>query len=215
MKITAFASMQGPALINPLGRPLEELPVADLRERRTRAAAEAFRLVDELEAGPHSCRYQKKLEHSLDGVAHFINTIDCILKGLLAMPFVKGRSGNRGGKPKGYMEFAQACRDVSDKGVKQVLAIAENKKNHPLVWVAAWKALWERGYGRAVQPVALGLEALIRYSVTAHSRKFCGLGGPGGARAGDPRRRGGIVRACPSALSDMIYAVSYRCGYSR
>jgi hypothetical protein len=89
------------------------------------------------------------------------------------MPFVKGRSGNPGGKPRGYHEFSQACRDVSYKGVKQVLAIAENKKNHPLVRVAAWKALWERGYGRAVQPVALGLEALIRYSVTTHNRKFC------------------------------------------
>jgi len=89
------------------------------------------------------------------------------------MPFVKGRSGNPGGKPRGYHEFSQACRDVSHKGVKQVLEIAENKKNHPLLRVAAWKALWERGYGRAVQPVALGLEALIRYSVTTHNRKFC------------------------------------------
>ena len=131
------------------------------------------------------------------------------------MPFKKGKSGNPGGRARGYQEFAQACRDVSHKGVKQVLEIAENKKNHPLLRVAAWKALWERGYGRAVQPVALGLEALIRYSVTTHNRKFCGLGSSGGAGAGDPRRRAGIVRACPSALSDMIYAVSYRCGYSR
>jgi hypothetical protein len=76
------------------------------------------------------------------------------------MPFNKGQSGNPGRRARGYQEFAQACRDVSHKGVKQVLEIAENKKNHPLVRVAAWKALWERGYGKAVQPVALGLEAL-------------------------------------------------------
>ncbi len=49
------------------------------------------------------------------------------------MRFQKGQSGNPGGRARGYHEFAQACRDVSHKGVKQVLEIAENKKNHPVV----------------------------------------------------------------------------------
>jgi len=82
MKITAFASMHSPALINPLGRPLEEFPVADLRERRARAAAEAFRLVDELEAGHHSQRQEQFLTCRLDAIADLINEIDCITKGL-------------------------------------------------------------------------------------------------------------------------------------
>src|SRR5258708_26405056 len=104
------------------------------------------------------------------------------------MPFKKGQNGNPGRRARGYHEFSQACRDVSYKGVNQVLEIAENKKNHPLLRVAAWKALWERGYGRAVQPVFLGLEALIRYSVTTHNTKFCGLGGSGSAQSGHLRR---------------------------
>jgi hypothetical protein len=76
------------------------------------------------------------------------------------MPFKKGQGGNSGGRVRGYAEFARACRDVSHKGIKQIPEIAENKKNHPLVRVATWKALWERDFGKSVQPVALGLEAL-------------------------------------------------------
>ena len=80
--MTAFASMQAPALINPLGPPLEELPVADLQERRARAAEEAFRLVEELEAGHHSSRQEQFLTCRLDAIADLINEIDCITKGL-------------------------------------------------------------------------------------------------------------------------------------
>ncbi len=80
--MTAFASMQAPALINPLGRPLKELPISDLRERRARAAKEAFRLVDELEAGHHSQRHEEWLTGRLDAIADLINSIDCILRGL-------------------------------------------------------------------------------------------------------------------------------------
>ena len=78
MEITAFA----PALINPLERPLKELPISDLRERRARAAKEAFRLVDELEAGHRSPRHEQFLTCRLDAIADLINSIDCILRGL-------------------------------------------------------------------------------------------------------------------------------------
>jgi hypothetical protein len=80
--MTAFASMQAPALINPLGPRLEELPVADLQERRARAAKEAFRLVYELEAGHHSPRQEQFLTCRLDAIADLINEIDWITKGL-------------------------------------------------------------------------------------------------------------------------------------
>ena len=80
--MTAFASMQAPALINPLGPPLEELPISDLQEMRPRSAKEAFRLVDELEAGHRSPRHEQFLTCRLDAIADLINEIDCITKGL-------------------------------------------------------------------------------------------------------------------------------------
>jgi hypothetical protein len=58
------------------------LPVADLQERRARAAAEAFRLVDELEAGHHRLRREQFLICRLDAIADLINSIDWIMKGL-------------------------------------------------------------------------------------------------------------------------------------
>jgi hypothetical protein len=58
------------------------LPVADLQERRARAAAEAFRLVYELEVGHHSPRKEQFLTCRLDAIADLINEIDCITKGL-------------------------------------------------------------------------------------------------------------------------------------
>src|SRR5712672_1878599 len=45
VRMTAFASMQAPALINPLGPPLEELPVADFQERRARPGEVPFCLI--------------------------------------------------------------------------------------------------------------------------------------------------------------------------
>jgi hypothetical protein len=87
-------------------------------------------------------------------------------------PFKKGQSGNPGGKSKGYQEFAARARDMSVEGLEQLYRFARDKRLGVSLRILAWKTIMERGFGKAVQPVALGLEALIRYSVTTHRREF-------------------------------------------
>jgi hypothetical protein len=65
----------------------------------------------------------------------------------------KGERGNR-------------AREMSVEGLEQLYAFAHDKRVGISLRILAWKTIMERGFGKAVQPVALGLEALIRYSVT-------------------------------------------------
>ena len=46
----------------------------------------------------------------------------------LRPPFKEGESGNPGGRPKGYREFAEAARKVSMEGIRAVHQMAKTAK---------------------------------------------------------------------------------------
>src|SRR6266853_5819113 len=70
--------------------------------------------------------------------------------------FKKGQSGNPGGRPRGYHEFAARARDMSMEGIEQLYTFAKDKRLGVPVRILAWKTIFERGFGKAVQPIALG-----------------------------------------------------------
>jgi Family of unknown function (DUF5681) len=77
--------------------------------------------------------------------------------------FKPGKSGNPSGRAKGYAEFSEAARKVCLEGIAAVYRIARSHPD-PSIQLAAWKLLFERGYGKALAPVAVNLEADVQHS---------------------------------------------------
>lgn len=68
------------------------------------------------------------------------------------MPFVKGQSGNPGGRPKETGEVKALARQYTEEAIHK---LAEwMRSENPKASVAACQALLDRGYGRPTQPVA-------------------------------------------------------------
>lgn len=63
--------------------------------------------------------------------------------------FEKGKSGNPGGRPKGYAEFQATCRKHSPRALKVMLENlgAEDGRLRQ----AAAEALWDRAWGKPSQ----------------------------------------------------------------
>src|SRR5215813_3850973 len=79
-----------------------------------------------------------------------------------------------GGRPKGYVEFAEAARRVSMEGIETVYEMAKKTKESP-IRLGAWKLLFESGYGRPVMPVLSASRAsvAVRGSLPRHQRARC------------------------------------------
>jgi hypothetical protein len=59
----------------------------------------------------------------------------------------KGERGNR-------------AREMSVEGLEQLCAFARDRHRNVAATIMAWKVIMERAFGKAVQPIALGLETL-------------------------------------------------------
>jgi hypothetical protein len=59
----------------------------------------------------------------------------------------KGERGNR-------------AREMSVEGLEQLCAFARDRRRNVAATIMAWKVIMERAFGKAVQPIALGLETL-------------------------------------------------------
>lgn len=73
------------------------------------------------------------------------------------MTFVKGKTGNPGGRPKqskDEKDFKQACRDFSMKAFDILVNWANGKKN-PQASIKAVEVILERGYGKPSQEVSI------------------------------------------------------------
>jgi hypothetical protein len=67
--------------------------------------------------------------------------------------FVKGKSGNPGGRPKAVKEIVDLCRELTPLGIKRMKAILESETAAPAAQVAAFTAVMDRGWGKPMQAV--------------------------------------------------------------
>jgi hypothetical protein len=70
--------------------------------------------------------------------------------------FQKGVSGNPGGKPKSIAEVVALARQITPKGLKRLEQILEDPNSSDMAAVAAFNAVADRAYGKAVAAVAIG-----------------------------------------------------------
>lgn len=71
------------------------------------------------------------------------------------MPFVKGQSGNPGGKPKEIREVVDLARAHTPAAIASLARIAESEEAPAAAVVAACEALLNRAWGRPMQPTEL------------------------------------------------------------
>lgn len=71
--------------------------------------------------------------------------------------FQPGQSGNPGGRPREDRELREACRAKTEKAIKTLERVMDNKKAPPAAKVAAACAILDRGYGRPAQSIAMNL----------------------------------------------------------
>jgi hypothetical protein len=66
-----------------------------------------------------------------------------------------GKSGNPGGRPRGYGELAALCRLRTEQEVAIVNRLIQNPKTPPAIKLQAIAMKWDRGWGRPSQTVVL------------------------------------------------------------
>ena len=68
--------------------------------------------------------------------------------------FVKGRSANPGGRPKGLKEVRELAMQHSAAAIRKLRAIMDNKRASYAVQIAAANALLDRAVGKPIAPTA-------------------------------------------------------------
>jgi Family of unknown function (DUF5681) len=80
------------------------------------------------------------------------------------MPFVKGQSGNPGGRPKELVEVKELARAHTVEAIDTL--VTWMKSTEARASVAASQILLDRGWGKAIQPVSgedgKAIEVIIR-----------------------------------------------------
>jgi hypothetical protein len=71
------------------------------------------------------------------------------------MAFVKGRSGNPGGRKPLPLDVVKLCREATPEAVERLVSIVRDTKAPPAAAVRAAEVLMNRGWGTASQTVRL------------------------------------------------------------
>ena len=80
------------------------------------------------------------------------------------MPWVKGASGNPGGRPKELPDVRALARSRGKEAIDVLYAIMRDEKAPPAARIAASTALLDRGFGRPEQSFSGSINAQYRIS---------------------------------------------------
>lgn len=80
-------------------------------------------------------------------------------------PFKKGQSGNPGGRPAAIAEVRDLAREQTEKSLKALVSIRDDKKAPPAARVSAANSLLDRGWGKATQIIAGDEESPFKLTV--------------------------------------------------
>ena len=80
------------------------------------------------------------------------------------MPWVKGQSGNPGGRPKEEVDIRKLARSRGKEAIDTLYTIMRDEKAPPAARIAAATALLDRGYGRPEQSFTGALN--VTYSIS-------------------------------------------------
>jgi hypothetical protein len=69
------------------------------------------------------------------------------------MPFVKGESGNPGGRPKVVGDVQALAREHTPDAIETLVSIMRDGEAAPAARVAAANAILDRGYGKPAQHI--------------------------------------------------------------
>src|SRR5262249_26614863 len=75
------------------------------------------------------------------------------------MPWVKGQSGNPGGRPKEEVDIRKLARSRGKEAIDTLYKIVTDEKAPPAARIAASVALLDRGYGRPEQSFSGSINA--------------------------------------------------------
>jgi hypothetical protein len=78
--------------------------------------------------------------------------------------FVKGQSGNPGGRPKMDLDVVAIARDATTRAMQVLRDILDSSQSRDCDRIKAAEALLDRGWGSAPQIVQLKGDTLIRIS---------------------------------------------------
>lgn len=101
------------------------------------------------------------------------------------MPWVKGQSGNPGGKPKGHKEVQDLARRYTTDAIQTLADICSNPTATPGARVSAAEVLLDRGWGKAPQKIELdGVNQLPEHVIDALLAAFDAIEAEGLAAVG-------------------------------